>query len=236
MESAQNPSAQPAATRPEVRTGQYVVLWPEPVSATSDRPIIGAVRSLDEETGRIVVEIPTIRRDAVSQLGANVVLMAAQTGSGIYCRHCELEPQRPLAAHGSPSTAVVLSASDEWSRIERRQAERANVAITISGAKRYPAAGGFRTMPAIIRNISTSGLLLETEHPVEIHDRLELIIPLSDGKPPLATRARVVRALISPTRPGVCFAGCRFEGLHPTEQSRILLAMPGLPAGSPVIG
>jgi PilZ domain-containing protein len=120
--------------------------------------------------------------------------------------------------------------------MERRQADRASVSIVLTEAKRYPASGGFRRISATVRNISASGLLLETGDPLDVDDRLEFNVPLSDGKPPPAVRAIVIRTLVSPARVGVRFAGCRFEGLHATEQSRIRVAMPGLPAGSPFIG
>jgi hypothetical protein len=110
------------------------------------------------------------------------------------------------------------------------------VTIALGELQHYPASGGFRRLTATIRNISTSGLLLETNQRLEIDDRLELAIPLTDGKPPLRVRARVVRALVSPASASVWFAGCRFEGLHSNEQTRISQAMPRLPAGSPFIG
>jgi hypothetical protein len=237
MQFEQNPSAQPPGVmHPQIRTRQRVVLWPDPVGSTQEpRPIIGAVRDIDEETGRILVDTPAIRADAIAEVGSGVVLMAAQVGNGIYYRHCVVDVQRAISNQAS-LTAIVLNATDDWRRMEHRQAERATVSIVLADAKRYPAAGGFRRIAATVRNISTSGLLLETGDPLEMDDRLELYIPLSDGKPPLAVRATVIRTLVSPARAGVRFAGCRFEGLHATDQSRIRVAMPALPAGSPFIG
>lgn len=235
MESSHD--ATPETTHPGVRQEQDVVLWPDPFStAYEPRPIVGIVRAIDEETGRIVVEIPTIGLDAVSQLGSRVVLFVARAGNGIYYRHCDVDLQQSTARDAPLASGIRLSATDDWRRIERRQAERASVSIRLGELQHYPASGGFRRLSATIRNISTSGLLLESNQRLEVDDRLDLAIPLMDGQPALRVRARVVRALVSPASSCVWFSGCRFEGLHENEQKRISLAMPRLPAGSPFIG
>jgi PilZ domain-containing protein len=238
MELSHDPSAETsAATHPGVHPEQEVVVWTDPVSASYEpRPIVGVVRNIDEETGRILVDVRTNGGDAASQLGARIVLMAARVSNGIYYRHCDVDFQGSPAPDTSLASGVLLSATDEWRRIERRQAERASVSIALGELQYYPASGGFRRLTATIRNISTSGLLLETSQRLDVDDRLELSIPLLDGKPSLRVRARVVRALVSPASSSVWFAGCRFESLHETEQKRISSAMPRLPAGSPFIG
>lgn len=226
-----------AATHPAVRLDQRVVLWPDPLSGPAEPlPRLGVVRDIDEETGRIVVDIATTGLDGTGQLGSRVVLFAALAGNGIYYRHCDVDVQQSATAGGSLTSGILLGASDDWRRIERRQAERASVSIALGELQHYPASGGFRRVRAIIRNISTSGLLLETNQPLEVDDRLELAVPLTDGKAALRVRVRVVRALVSPASSNVWFAGCRFEGLKEDEQKRISLAMPRLPAGSPFIG
>jgi hypothetical protein len=226
-----------AATHPGVRSQQDVVLWPDPVSATYEpRPIVGVVRAIDEETGRILIEVPTIAHDAVKGISSRVVLLAALSGNGLYYRHCDVDLHQSPAADSSVVPVILLSATDDWRRIERRQADRASVSIPLGELQHYPASGGFRRLTATIRNISTSGLLLETNQRLDVDDRLELAIPLMDGQPALRVRARVVRALVSPASSNVWFAGCRFEGLHEQDQARISLAMPRLPAGSPFIG
>jgi PilZ domain len=233
MESSHEPRPpHSAATHPGLRGQQEVVLWPDPVSAMHDpRPIVGVVRGVDEENGRIVLDVPTSGRDAANAIGSRIVLLAALAGNGLYYRHCDVDLQQSAA-----SALAILSATDDWRRIERRQADRASVSIPLGELQHYPASGGFRRVTATIRNISASGLLLETNQRLEVDDRLDLAIPLMDGKPALRVRARVVRALISPTSSGVWFAGCRFDGLHETEQTRIAQAMPHLPAGAPFIG
>lgn len=237
MEFQQNPRAEPAeASNPRVHTKQYVVLWPDPVSTRHEpQPIIGTIDEVDEEIGRIVVQVPAIRRKALSELGARVVLIAAATGDGIYYRQCDVDLKRSDAEQVSLTVTIPLSATDDWRRLQRRQAERTSVSIVLGEISCYPTSGGFRRLAATIRNISTSGLLLETGDPLQVDDELQLHIPLSDGKPPLRVRARVIRTLAAPPRPGVWFAGCRFEGLHANEQARIGKAMPGLPGGSPSI-
>ena len=213
------------------------MLWPDPITATDEpQPTLGIVRNIDEETGRIVVDVRTNGLAPVSQLGSRVVLFAAMAGNGIYYRHCDVDVQRSATAGASLASGILLGATDDWRRIERRQAERASVSIALGELQHYPASGGFRRVRATIRNISTSGLLLETNQPLAADDRLELAIPLTDGKPSLRVRARVVRALVSPANSNVWFAGCRLEGLREDEQKRISLALPHLPAGSPFIG
>jgi|ERR1051326_51731 hypothetical protein len=235
MDSSHDPT--PETTHPGVRTGQDVVLWPDPVSTGDElRPIVGVVQETDEETGRTFVEFPGAGLDVVRQLGSHVVLMAARTGNGIYYRHCEADLQHSPDGEAPLMPGILLSATDDWRRIERRQAERANVSIALGELQHYPAAGGFRRLKATIRNVSVSGLLLETNQRLEVDDRLQLAIALADGQPALRVRARVVRALASPANSSVWFAGCRFERLDPSDQKRISLAMPNLPPGSPFIG
>ena len=228
MQPAPEPTPQTTPlSAPSLHVGQQLVIWPDPVSIGDEpSPLLATVREVDEETGRMVVEPVGSVGWTASQPGTRVVVIAAAAGEGLYYRHCDLQMQEQ---------AILLAAADEWRRLERRQATRVSVAIPTGSVLRYATSGGFWRMEGIIRNISTSGLLLEAKQRVDVDDRLEMVISLFDGRPGLRVRARVVRVITSPVASAAWFAGCRFEGLHPNDQERLSGALPRLPAGEPFL-
>jgi PilZ domain-containing protein len=236
MESRHPAGQTSAGTHPGLKAAQEVVVWPDPVSTVNQaRPTISRIYEVDDETGRLVVQISTPPGEQAIERGVRLVVLAALPGSGLYYRHFEVDGRVVVSEAPSVKDALQIAAVDEWRRIERRQAERMHVSIAVAEVARAPASGGLWKIAGTIRNISASGLLLEANQRLEPNDQLQLEIPLFDGKPPLRAKAQVVRVVASPANTGTWFAGCRFEALQAVDRLRLNSALPRLPAGSPFI-
>ncbi|MBV8719947.1 MAG: hypothetical protein JOZ65_33155 [Chloroflexi bacterium] len=66
----------------------------------------------------------------------------------------------------APLRRIILRALDAGRRLELRGAERTSVSL-VTQVLCYPAGGGFAIATATVRNVSISGMLLET--PQELH-------------------------------------------------------------------
>ncbi|MBV9899265.1 MAG: PilZ domain-containing protein [Chloroflexi bacterium] len=71
-----------------------------------------------------------------------------------------------------------------------------------------------RETTASVRNVSISGMLLETPQELHAGDRVRVDLPLCEGRYPLPIGGTVVRVMTASLKSGVhWFVGCRIDGL-----------------------
>ena len=106
-----------------------------------------------------------------------------------------------------------MRALDAGRRLELRGAERTSVSL-VTQVLCYPAGGGFAIATATVRNVSISGMLLETPQELHAGDRVRVDLPLCEGRYPLPIGGTVVRVMTASLKSGVhWFVGCRIDGL-----------------------
>ena len=70
--------------------------------------------------------------------------------------------------------------------------------FALSFSLRYRSVGAGQWREGRIENISRSGVLFRTDHPLEVDTRLEMrfMLPLIDAAPAVVCRGRIVRAVL----------------------------------------
>jgi hypothetical protein len=185
-----------------------------------------SIAHVDAETERVIVEWPYLRGEPLRiENGRSLLMLVAQSGDGLYSRPFLVENTQQPSGPTSTGQAgwLVLRPADLWQRIDRRRAERVAVSLPVVRGRRFPASGGSLTIDCVVRDLSEGGLLLEVDQRVGLADTIELTLPLDEGQEPLFVRARVQRVQQGTAADaGMWLAGCKFEGLRPAEQARLV--------------
>jgi hypothetical protein len=188
---------------------------PSPPGATP-RLIEATLVHVDAASDRLIVAWSPIAGDVrIAADGMAVLVLVAQPGEAVYARPHVVEATLVDAGW------LVLRAAEMWQRLQRPLAVRAAVALPVIGY-RHPATGGSLPLRGMVRDLSSTGLLLDTSDRLSPQDHVVLEIPLPDGEPPLQVKALVVRMQRVPEESRTSrSAGCQFEALGPSDQTRL---------------
>jgi PilZ domain-containing protein len=115
---------------------------------------------------------------------------------------------------------MILYATADWQRIERRLVERTVVRLPAQGYRYMQTSGGLAVRGSI-RDLSMTGFRFESEVPVGLGELVVLNVQLSEAEV-LRLRGQVVR-IVRPesSSSGQWEAGCQFWGVSLADQERI---------------
>jgi hypothetical protein len=216
---------------PTLRAGIRVVIMPDPASTTATTDATNtAIAHVDAVSERLILDWPYVSEEPLNiESGVLLLVLIAQPGDGLYSRPFLVEStQRQEATTRARAGWIVLRPTDLWQRIDRRRAERVVVSLPLTSGRRFPASGGSLAIQGLVRDLSESGLLVESDQRIGLGDTIEFELPLGDGQDPIHARVRVQRVQqATATESGGWLAGCRFEALRPPEQARILRFLGG---------
>jgi c-di-GMP-binding flagellar brake protein YcgR len=177
------------------------------------------LQQVDAATGRLIVIWPTEQlRLFRIEPGQAVVVEFSRPGDALY----NLETLVESATTEEPPR-LVLRPVDEWQRVQRRDAIRHPVDIRPSQAYRVPAGGQLEPFPAVIVDLSTSGMRMVTPAALDMFDQLEMAFGTPSGGAELRLRVNVVR--IAPPRSvghDAWEIGCQFVEPSSVEREQIV--------------
>ncbi len=116
---------------------------------------------------------------------------------------------------------VCLRMAGAWQKAnERRHQVRVPLDLAVTRARRW-ATGAWRDLGAMIVDLSSRGVGLRVDQPVQPGDRLSLLIPLNDGRPDLRVTVEIRHARRDADAGG-WFAGGLFRTLAPGDHERVI--------------
>jgi hypothetical protein len=210
---------------PTLRAGMRVVIMLDPASTTATSDATNtAIAHVDTASERLIVHWPYVSEAPLDiESGVSLLVLIAQPGDGLYSRPFMIEStQRQEAPTHARAGWIVLRPTDLWQRIDRRRAGRVVVSLPLTSGHRFPASGGSLIIRGMVRDLSESGLLIESDQHIGLGDTIEFELLLGDGQDPIHARARVQRVQQAVANVGGWLAGCRFEALRPADQARVL--------------
>jgi hypothetical protein len=159
---------------PRLSDAARVLLVPDPPGGS---PRLAECRLvyLDEATGRLIVTSADANEPLAAVIEAPLLILVVRPGEGVFARPCLVEAS--LVAAGW----LILYPTAPWRRIERRLAERAVVMLPAEGY-RYMTSGGGLAVRGVVRNLSTTGFLFDTDARVGLGELVVLNITLSDAE------------------------------------------------------
>ncbi len=165
--------------------------------------------------GRLVVDWPTEQMRLVPvQPLQKLSVEQAKLGDALYSVDAVLE-----SASTEEPPSLRLRLSGEWQRVQRREAHRHPVEMQATQAIRYAAEGERETFDAVIRDLSTGGLRVESRSELTVGDELELTWGTPSGGAQLRLRVNVLRVSV---RDGAWQAGCQFIESSLSEREQIV--------------
>ena len=175
------------------------------------------VISHDASTGQLVLtcfmDRPTDRQ---LEPGERVVVSAARVDSGMRSAPMDVED-----CGEGPQPRVLLRMAGSWQHEEeRRHQVRVTLHMRIHRARRW-SAGAWREIGAEVVDLSSRGVGLHVDQPVQVGDRLSLVMPLGDGEPDLRVTVEV-RHVHGDSSVGGCRAGGPFKSLAPADHERVV--------------
>jgi c-di-GMP-binding flagellar brake protein YcgR len=153
-------------------------------------------------------------------LGKQILLQIPYTHGALYSARVLIESVRE-AGESEPAMLVVRPTED-WRRVQRRQAVRVPTEIRASAA-RLQTPDGWKPINLSILDLSAQGALITCDHVINGGDMLELVFNLADGGTDIHARASVVRVKhLQVGKKQTWDAGCAFENLRSAEGDRIV--------------
>lgn len=175
------------------------------------------VVSHDGSTGRLVLtcfmDRPT---DRPLEPGERVVVAARRNDEGEQSAPMDVEY---CGAGSQPE--VCLRMAGAWQQAdERRQQVRVPLDLETTRARRW-ATGAWRDLGATVVDLSSRGVGLRVDQPLQLGERLSLLIPLNDGCPDLRVTIEV-RHVRRDQRTAQWYAGGLFRTLAPGDHERVI--------------
>ena len=176
------------------------------------------VVSHDVANGRLVLtcfmDRPT---DRPLEPGERVLVAATRIDDAL-----ESAPMDVEHCSDGPTATLHLRIAGAWqAEDERRNQARVRVRIAAPRARRW-VAGAWRDVEATVIDLSSRGVGLSVTPPVNVGDRLSLLIPLADGQPDLRVTVELRHARQEPSGTGLWRAGGLFRNLPPADHERVI--------------
>jgi PilZ domain len=200
-------------SEPLVVENDRVLVVPDPPGETP-RVLDCRLVHLDMGTGHLILTPEDPNQPLMHAVDASVLVLVVRPGEPLFARACSVE------AHVAKARWMVLYATADWQRIERRLVERTAVRLPAEGY-RYMQTGGGVAVRGSIRDLSMTGFCFEAQMPVGLGELVVLNVQLSDAEV-LRLRGQAVRIVRPQSSPsGQWEAGCQFWGVSQADQERV---------------